>query len=98
MSLATGPIVSIFTHSLYNCINEAKIWESFVKLDSKPLAKEKIAWWVENIKSVSKYPIGGSLSSIPTQAQVASDSSSVGLFSYNIMVGDTLAKRAFPLF
>ena len=31
--LATGPIVSVMTRSLYYAINNAKSWNSFVKLD-----------------------------------------------------------------
>ena len=77
--LATGPIVGVMTRSLYCAINDAKSWSSFVKLDD--LAREELKWWSQNIEKVAKYPIQGSISSVPAGIRVASDSSGVGLFS-----------------
>lgn len=94
--LATGPIVSVMTRSLYYAINNAKSWNSFVKLDD--LAREELQWWLENVRKVSKYPIQGSLSSIPASIKVASDSSGVGLFSYEVRGQVCLARRPFSAF
>ena len=44
--LATGPIVSVMTRSLYHSINQARRWESFIKLDD--LAMLEVEWWMNN--------------------------------------------------
>ena len=41
--LATGPIVSVMTRSIYHLISNAKRWESFVRLDD--LARKEVEWW-----------------------------------------------------
>ena len=92
--LAAGPITAVMTRSLYMAVREAATWSSFIILDQ--LAKFELAWWLENLEEVSKYPIQGSLSTTPIAYEVASDASGVGHFSY--MVGGSrimLATRAF---
>ena len=94
--LATGPIVGVMTRSLYFAINDAKSWSSFVKLDD--LAREELKWWSQNIEKVSKYPIQGSITSVPAGIRVASDSSGVGLFSYEVRGRPCLARRPFSAY
>ena len=48
---ATGPIVSVFTRSLYTAIKAAARWESFIRLNEE--AVFELRWWLENIRSVS---------------------------------------------
>ena len=91
--LATGPIVSVMTRSLYSAIDKAKRWDSFVRLDG--LALEEVLWWGKNIRNVSKYPFSGSVSAIPASINIASDSSAVGLFSYEVTGQTCLARRPF---
>ena len=94
--LASGPIVSVLTRSLYFTIDNAKRWESFVRLDN--LAKMEVQWWLENIRKVNKYPINDSLSSVTTSIKVASDGSSIGFYSYAIDSKKRLASRAYSVY
>lgn len=91
---ATGPIVSVMTRSLYEVVNRAKSWHSWVELDS--LARFEVGWWMDNIREVAKYPISSSLSTTPVSYEVASDASGVGHYSY--LVGSqrtVLSARGF---
>ena len=93
--LATGPIVSIFTRSLYRSIKEARSWESFVKLDAE--ASFETQWWIENIRSVSTYKISRDeiFHSIQSSVEMASDASGVGHFVYKLDDHSVLCTRAF---
>ena len=91
--LATGPIVSVMTRSLYHVINGAKNWCSFVRLDD--LAKFEVSWWQQNIRSVSKFPMSKDLTTIPASCKIASDGSGVGHFSYELGGKTCLATRPF---
>ena len=91
--LATGPIVSVMTRSVYYLITGARRWDSFIRLDE--LAKQEIQWWATNVVHVAKYPISGCLTAIPTSIKTASDSSGVGLFSYQVEGKECLARRPF---
>ena len=90
---ASGPIVSVMTRSLYFAINNAKRWESFVRIDD--LAKTEVKWWLENVRKVKKFPISDSLSSVATGIKVASDGSSIGFYSYEVDSKKRLACRAY---
>ena len=48
--LATGPIVSVMTQSLYVAVAKDTSWSSFIKLDG--LARSEVRWWLEEIDSV----------------------------------------------
>ena len=92
--LATGPIVSVMTRSLYVAVDTAATWSSWVTLSK--MALQEITWWQENIEEASRFPISDSQSTTPVAFEVASDASGVGYFSY--LVGSsrtTLAARAF---
>ena len=91
--LATGPIVSVMTRSLYHSINQARRWESFIKLDD--LAILEVEWWMNNVRSVAKYPMKKDLSAVPAVVKTASDGSGIGYFSYEIGNKTCLARRAF---
>ena len=91
--LATGPIVSVMTRSLYHLISRARRWESFVKLDD--LAKLEVEWWLQNIRLVSKFPMSKDLSAVPAEVKTASDGSGVGYYSYEVGKKICLASRAF---
>ena len=92
--LATGPIVAVMTRSLNHAVETAARWESFVRLDE--LARFELHWWVKNLKSVSKFPIGGTLSSTTVGVEeVASDGSGVGHFVYSVGEGVRLAGRPY---
>ena len=93
--LATGPIVSVMTRSLYYLVNNAKRWESFVRLDY--LARKEVQWWLENIRHVAKFPMSGSLTTIAAkyEDEVASDGSGIGYFVSQIIDKKCLARRAF---
>ena len=94
--LATGPIVSVMTRSLYHTISKAKFWSSWVELEH--LARYELTWWLENLDSVSKFPISQSLSTTPLTyvEEVASDASGIGSFCYYINPGkEVLDARAF---
>ena len=93
--MASGPIVSVMTRSLYFTINNAKRWESFVRIDD--LAKMEVQWWLDNVRKVQKFPIADSLSSVATSVKVASDGSSIGFYSYEIDSKKRLASRAFSV-
>ena len=53
--LAIGPVVSIMCRSLYDCIQNAKTWFSYIVLS--PLSVSQLEWWVENLPQFSEYPI-----------------------------------------
>ena len=92
--LATGPIVSVMTRSLYVAVDSASSWSAWVSMSK--MALQEIVWWQENIEEASKFPISDSQSTTPVAFEVASDASGVGFFSY--LVGSartTLAARAF---
>ena len=93
--LATGPIVSVMTRSLYYLVNNAKRWESFVRFDE--LARKELQWWLENIREVAKFPMSGSLTTVAAkyEAEVASDGSGIGYFVYKVNGKKCLARRAF---
>ena len=91
--LATGPIVSILTRSLYHLINCARNWCSFVRFDD--LAKFEVSWWQQNIRSVCKFPMSRDLSAIPASCKIASDGSGVGYFCYELGGNTCLARRPF---
>ena len=92
--LATGPIVGVMTRSLNRTVDAAARWSSFVRLDE--LARFETIWWWRNIRSVSKYPIPGTLSSTKVGVEeVASDGSGVGHFSYSVDGGVRLAGRPY---
>ena len=80
LSRTTGPIVSVMTRSLYREIAKARSWSSFCKLTE--LAHFELSWWKDNIKFLSKYPNNESPIGLVSGFNFASDSSSVGLFSY----------------
>ena len=92
--LATGPIVAIMTRSLYVEVARAATWSSIIAITG--LARFEVRWWLENLESVSRFPIQGFLSTTPVSYEVASDASGVGHFAY--LVGGSrvrLAARAF---
>ena len=91
--LATGPIVSVMTRSIYHLISNAKRWESFVRLDE--LARKEVEWWAWNVRSVAKYPMSNGESMVPASCRTASDSSGIGLYSYEVEKKLCLARRAF---
>jgi hypothetical protein len=93
--LATGPVVAALTRSLYQAVDDANYWNSFLRLDE--MALQELRWWKENIRLVSGFPVDGKLSSVAVEfrAEVASDGSAVGHFSYNLDGGGRLAGRAF---
>ena len=91
--LATGPIVSIMTRSLYYLINGARSWSSYVRLDD--LALFELTWWLRNVRSVAKFPMSNDLTTIPAACRTASDGSGVGFFSYELGEKVCLAQRAF---
>ena len=95
VSRATGPIVSVLTRSLYSVVNSAKRWDSYVRLGQ--FAIEEVEWWLYNIRTVSKFPINGKLSSVPAsyRAEVASDGSGVGYFVYELSDKTRLVSRPF---
>ena len=68
--LATGPIVSVMTWSLYVAVEKAACWSSFLVLDK--MAKFEVQWWLEEIGSLTKYPIEDSFSATPVTYKVAS--------------------------
>ena len=80
LRLATGPIVSVLTRSLYAIISAAKTWGSWVKLDD--LALFEVNWWLKNLKHTKKFPISVSLSTTVAQFKVASDASDIGHYCY----------------
>jgi hypothetical protein len=82
--LATGPIVSVMTRSLYHTVDVAARWDSFVKLVALSVFERE--WWIDNIESVSKFPIDGRLSSVAVHygSMVASDGSGVGHCCYDV--------------
>ena len=94
MRLATGPIMAIMTRSLYYEVAKAATWYSFITLTD--LARREVDWWLENLESVAKFPMQGSLATTPFSYEVASDESGVGHFAY-VVGGDrvSLAARAF---
>ena len=81
------------TRSLYHSINQARRWESFIKLDD--LAILEVEWWMNNVRSVAKYPMKKDLSAVPAVVKTASDGSGIGYFSYEIGNKTCLARRAF---
>ena len=93
--LAVGPLVAILTRSLYHVVNEAKSWKSFVKLDD--LARLELDWWINNLSSVSSFPIQGKKRTVKghSQVEVAGDGSGVGHFVYLVGNGERLASRPF---
>ena len=92
--LATGPIVSIMTRSLYVTVDKAQSWSSWVALD--PLSKFELEWWVGNLHLVDRFPIPTSSSATVFDYRVASDASGVGHYVYSVGPGlCTLASRAF---
>ena len=92
--LATGPIVSIMTRSLYVTVDQAQTWSSWVTLD--PLSKFELEWWVKNLHMVDRFPIATSSSATVFDYRVASDASGVGHYAYSVGPGlCTLASRAF---
>ena len=91
---ATGPIVSVLTRSLNHAVQGAARWESWVRMDE--LARFELQWWKSNVRSVSRYPISGKLSSTTVEVEeVASDGSALGHFCYSVGGGVRLAGRAF---
>ena len=94
LRLATGPIVSVLTRSLYATIASAKSWGSWVKLDE--LATYELNWWKENLRHTSKFPISVSLSAWQAHFKVASDASDIGYYCYLTgRVPKVLAARGF---
>ena len=92
--LATGPIVSVMTRSLYSAVDSASSWAAWVKLD--PMAQKEVNWWMENLHTVYRFPISDSMSTTPVSFEVASDASGVGYYSYLVgSSGVSLAARAF---
>lgn len=92
--LATGPIVSIMTRSLYVEVARAATWSSIIYIGG--LARFEVGWWLANLEAVAKYPIQGSLTTTPVSYEVASDASGVGHFAYLVGAGRVkLAARAF---
>ena len=91
---ATGPMVSVFTRSLYTAIKAAARWESFIRLNEEALFE--LRWWLENIRSVSKYPIDGGEKSVSMKTvEVASDASNKGNFVYQVDDKSILSARSF---
>ena len=83
--LPTGPIVTVMTQSLYVAITKAASWSSFVAMDE--MARYKVRWWLDQIGSLTMYPIEGSLSTTPVRYEVASKASGVGHFCYLVSDG-----------
>ena len=79
--LATGPIVSVMTRSLYVAVDTASSWSSWISLDH--LSAFEVGWWLENIVSVRKFPIPGSFTTT-TYEEVAGDASGVGHYVYSV--------------
>ena len=59
------------------------------------LAPFELSWWKDNIKFLSKYPINESPIGLVSGFSFASDSSSVGLYSYLVQGKECIAQRAF---
>ena len=92
--LATRPIVSIMTRSLYVTVDQAQTWISWVTLD--PLSRFELEWWRKNLHMVDRFPISNSSSATVFDYRVASDASGVGHYVYSVGTGlCTLASRAF---
>ena len=92
--LATGPIVSIMTRSLYVTVDQAQTWSSWITLD--PLSRFELEWWEKNLHVVDRFPISSSSSATVFDFRVASDASGVGHYAYSVGPGlCTLASRAF---
>jgi hypothetical protein len=92
---------SVVTRSLVHTVDVAALWESYVKLDA--LCLFELRWWIDNIESVSKFPIDGKLSSVAVHygSRVASEGSGVGYFCYDFFLqtfepGDNLWLFATP--
>ena len=59
--LTTGSIVAIMTRALYVEVARAATWISFITITG--LAKFEVIWWLDNLNSVTKFPIAeGSVS------------------------------------
>ena len=76
-------------------INNAKMWESFVRFDY--LARNELRWWLEDIRDVAKIPMSGSLTTNAAKFEdkVASDGSGIWYFDYQMNDRKCLARRAF---
>ena len=96
LRLATGPIVSVLTRSLYAAISSCSSWSAWTKLDD--LAIFEVDWWEKNLRYTSKFPISVALTTLTTAHKVASDASDIGHYVYLTgKVPRMLAGRAFSL-
>ena len=92
--LATGPIVSVLTRSLYAAISSCSSWSAWIKIDD--LAFFELDWWEKNLRNTSKFPISAALTTFTTEHKVASDASDIGHYVYLTgKVPRMLAGRAF---
>ena len=94
-SLAVGPVVNIMCRSLYDDIKRAHTWFSTIELSD--LAKFQLKWWIENLPSLSEYPICKDSTIVGFEFSIASDASDRGFFAYKVASKQRVFSRPFSV-